>query len=409
MAEQTEQGPAPRKLRIAIFGGRGIPSTYSGTETFFIELAPRLAQRGHEVIIYCRKSLFKERPSHYQGVRLIYLPSIETKNLGTFTHTLACMADVLRRDVDAMLVTNVANAFHCVIPRMFRQNCAINVDGIEWRRGKWGPLGKGYFYLNAKLCGKILPKGIITDAYAMRQLYLEQFKTPSACIAYGGNIERSTQPEVVRQYGLEPGGYYLIASRLVPENNAALIVDGFKKAATSRVLAIAGGVNYNSDFVEDLKRNAGDRVRFLGHVDSIEHVKELHCNAYAYIHGHMMGGTNPALLKALGCGNCVIAHDNPFNAEVLGDYGLLFRDADDLAHKIALIEETPARAEGLRQRASDRIRTVYSWERITDQYEELFYQLSAGKDPTRIHSSVLEDAARKDPVLALENSLSNQP
>lgn len=382
-----------RKLRLAIFGGRGIPSTYSGTEAFFIEIAPRLAERGHEVIVYCRKSLFKERPPEYKGVRLIYLPSIETKNLGTFTHTLACMFDVLRRDVDAMLVTNVANAFHCVIPRIFRQKCAINVDGIEWKRGKWGPVGKFYFHTNARLCGRILPRGVVTDAYGMRKLYLEEFGTPSACIAYGANIEASTHPEVVREHGLEQGNYYLIASRLVPENNAALIVEGFKKAATRRVLAIAGEANYRAKFIEDLKATAGDRVRFLGHVDDLGHVKELHCGAYAYIHGHMMGGTNPALLKALGFGNCILAHDNPFNAEVIGGAGLLFRDADDLARKIELIEQKPEVAERLRRAAPERIRARYTWDHITDQYEELFYQLAAGEDPTREHSSVREAEA----------------
>jgi glycosyltransferase involved in cell wall biosynthesis len=379
-----------RKLRIAIFGGRGIPSTYSGTETFFIELAPRLVERGHEVIIYCRRSLFKERPAEYRGVRLIYLPSIETKNLGTFTHTLACMIDVLRRDVDAMLVTNVANAFHCVIPRIFRQNCAINVDGIEWKRGKWGRIGKSYFRWNARLVGKILPKGIITDAYAMRDLYLNEFKTPSACIAYGGNIEASTHPEVLRQYDLEPGNYYLIASRLVPENNAALIVEGFKKSPTRRLLAIAGNANYRSQFIDDLKANAGDRVRFLGHVGNMEHVKELHCNCFGYIHGHMMGGTNPALVKALGYGNCILAHDNPFNEEVLGEYGLLFKDADELASEIQQLEQNPQLAEKYRRHAPERVREVYNWERITSQYEELFYLLARGEDPTRVHSSVSE-------------------
>ena len=379
-----------RKLRLAIFGGRGIPSTYSGTEAFFIEIAPRLAERGHDVIVYCRKSLFSERPPEYKGVRLIYLPSIETKNLGTFTHTLACMFDVLRRDVDAMLVTNVANAFHCVVPRLFRQKCAINVDGIEWKRGKWGPAGKFYFYMNARLCGKILPKGVVTDAYGMRKLYLDEFGTPSACIAYGANIESSTNPEVVGQYGLERGNYYLIASRLVPENNATLIVEGFKRSTTRRILAIAGDANYRAKFIDDLKSSAGDRVRFLGHVSSIDHVKELHCGAYAYIHGHMMGGTNPALLKALGFGNCILAHDNPFNSEVIGGHGLLFKDADELAQKIDLIESRPDIAEGFRRSAPDRVRARYTWEHITDQYEELFYQLAAGEDPTRVHSSVRE-------------------
>lgn len=387
-----------RKLRLAIFGGRGIPSTYSGTETFFIELAPRLVERGHDVIVYCRKSLFDERPPSYRGVRLVYLPSVETKVLGTFTHTLACMIDVLRRDVDAMLVTNVANAFHCIIPRLFRQNCALNVDGIEWKRGKWGTLGKKYFYWNAKVCGKILPRGIITDAYAMRDLYLREFKTPSACIAYGANVESSEHPELLSRYGLEPGNYYLIASRLVPENNAALIIEGFKRASTSRLLAIAGDANYRSSFIDELRANAGDRVRFLGHVADIDHVKELHCNCYAYVHGHMMGGTNPALLKALGFGNCILAHENPFNAEVLGEYGLLFRDAGDLADKIRTIESQPEIAERMRHRAADRIRAVYSWDRVTDQYEELFYQLAAGENPSQVHSSVLEYADKESTV-----------
>jgi len=386
---------ARRKLRIAICGGRGIPSTYSGTETFYIELAPRLVDRGHEVIVYCRKALYSNRPASFKGVRLIYLPSLETKNFGTLTHTLACMADVVRRDVDVLLVTNVANAFHCLIPRVFRVNCALNVDGIEWRRGKWGRLGKAYFYLNARLSGRILPRGIVTDAYAMRRLYLDQFHTPSACIAYGANIESSSDPGTVRKYGLEPGGYYLIASRLVPENNAALIVEGFKQSATRRVLAIAGDANYHSRFVDNLKAEAGDRVRFLGHVDSIDDIRELHCNSYAYIHGHMMGGTNPALLKALGYGNCILAHANVFNAEVLGDYGLLFRDAAELAAKISMIEQKPEIAESLRRRAPERIRTLYNWDRVTDQYEELFYQLAAGANPTKIHSTVMEADERE--------------
>lgn len=376
------------KLRLAICGGRGIPSTYSGTETFFVELAPRLVERGHQVIVYCRRALFKERPPEYKGVRLIYLPSIETKNLGTFTHTVACMLDVIRRDIDALLVTNVANALHCIIPRLSRIPCALNVDGIEWKRGKWGSLGKSYFYLNAKLSGRILPRGIVTDAYAMRNLYLREFSTPSACIAYGGSIEVSTNPDAVRQYGLEPRGYYLVLSRLVPENSADMIVDGFNQTTTSRPLAIVGDANYKSQFVERLKARAGDRVRFLGHVGDREHVKELFCNAYAYLHGHTVGGTNPTLLHALGSACCILARDNPFNTEVLADHGLLFSNPGELAGKISFLEDKPSVAEDYRRRAPERIRTAYSWERITDQYEELFYQLADRKNPTLDHSSV---------------------
>jgi glycosyltransferase involved in cell wall biosynthesis len=382
-------------LRIALFGARGIPHTYSGTEAFFGELAPRLVERGHDVIVYCRRSLFRDKPKYYKGVRLIYLPSLETKSLGTPTHTLCCVLDVLFRKVDVMLVTNVANAFHCIVPRLLGKNVAMNVDGVEWKRNKWGPVSKRYFHWNARMVGKIIPRGVITDAYEMRRIYLEEFGTPSACIAYGANIEQSKHPEVVAQYGLKRFGYHLIASRLVPENNADLILDAYQRVQSDRVLAVAGDANYRSKFVEKLKRTKDARVRFLGHVSNADHIKELHCGAYSYIHGHSMGGTNPALLKALGYGNCVLALHTPFNAEVVRSYGLLFHNAVDLAAKIQRIEHDPQLADTYRRKAPDRIRQAYTWDRITEQYEEFFQQLIAGENPTIIHSTVFQEAAAR--------------
>jgi glycosyltransferase involved in cell wall biosynthesis len=394
-----------RKLRIALMGSRGLPHTYGGAEAFFLEFAPRLVERGHEVIVYNRRSLFKDKPSHYKGVRLVYLPSIETKNLGTLTHTLACVFDVLFRKVDVILCVNVGNAAHLILPRLFGKNVSCNVDGLDWLRDKWGPLAKKYYYFNAKIVGRVCPKGIITDAYEMHRVYMDDFHTPSACIAYGANIEASTNPDVVTQYGLIPGKYYLIASRMVPENNADLIVNAFNRIKTDKTLAIAGNANYKSEFLQKLKETAGPNVKFLGHIGNAEHVKELHCNCYAYVHGHMMGGTNPALVKALGYGNMVLALNTLFNEEVVQDYGVLFdMTVDDLQKKMQYIEDHPAIAADYRRRAPERIREAYTWDHITDQYEELFLQLAAGDDPTRTHSTVVN---HRD-ALARTASLSRQ-
>jgi glycosyltransferase involved in cell wall biosynthesis len=263
------------------------------------------------------------------------------------------------------------------------------VDGQDWKRGKWGRAARSYFHWCAKHIGEICPRGVITDAIGMRQIYLDEFGTTSACIASGADVQVSTRPEIVREYGLEPFGYYLIASRLVPENNAELIVKAFERVRTDRLLAIAGTANYKSKFVERLKETKDPRVRFLGHIADPEHMKELHCNTYAYVHGHSLGGVNPALLKALGCGNCVLALNTPFNVEPLQNYGILFEhDVDDLARKLQEIEDHPEAAAQYRRRAPERIREAYTWEGIADQYEEFFLRLVAGEDPTRTHSSV---------------------
>jgi glycosyltransferase involved in cell wall biosynthesis len=399
--------PPKRKLRIAICGLRGIPHSYSGTEAFIAQLAPRLVDRGHEVIVYCRRSLFRDRPPSYRGVRLIYLPSIETKVLGSPTHTFLCGLDVPFRKVDFVLVMNIVNGLHCAVLRALGQQCAIMVDGQDWKRGKWGRFAKSHFHWCAKHIGKICPRGVITDALGMRQIYLDEFGTTSACIASGSDIHVSTRPEVVRDYGLKPFEYYLIASRLVPENNAELIVKAFEHVRTNRLLAIAGTANYKSKFVDCLRATKDPRVRFLGHVADPEHMKELHCNAYGYVHGHSLGGVNPALLKALGCGNCVLALNTPFNVEPLQSYGILFEhDVDDLACKLQEIDNHPEIAAEYRRRAPERIREAYSWETITDQYEEFFLRLAAGEDPTRTHSSV---AALEAGLVGSENRMFIRP
>src|SRR5580692_2535342 len=340
------------KLRIAFCGTRGIPHTYGGAEAVMVELAPRLAARGHEVIVYCHRSQFRERPAAYKGVKLIYLPGIDTKVLATPTHTVLSMADVLLRRPDVIVAWNLTNAIPCVIPRLFRKSVAVMVDGLDWRRDKWGRLGKAYFYMSARLVGRICPRGVITDTGDMQKVYLEEFGTTSACIPCAANVEDSQDPDVVRRYGLEPFQYYLICSRLVPENNADLIIEAFKSLKTDRLLAIAGSANYRSRFVDQLKGTRDKRVRFLGHVGDLDHVKELHCNAYAYVHGHSAGGTNPSLLKALGCGNCILALSTPSNSEVLGHYGIQFeRAVDDLAIKLQYVEDHAEVATAYRERA----------------------------------------------------------
>ncbi len=366
-------------LRIAIAGIRGLPSTYSGYETFIAELAPRLVQRGHEVTIYCRKSLFAERPAEYQGMKMVYLPSLEHKAFSTLSHSFFAVTHATFAKNDLVFVVNAANGMFGFIPRMVRRPCVLNVDGMEWLRPKWNKLAKWIFHTSAKLGTKFYDE-IVTDADEMHRLYAKEFGIDSEYIAYGANIEESTHPEVLEKYGLKPRGYYLIASRLVPDNNADIIVEAFVKSGSNRILAIAGGADYKGNtvekmFIDKLRELGGDKVKFLGHVNSSEHIKELHCNCYAYAHGHQFGGINPSLLKALGFGNAILALNTPFNAEVLenGKYGVLFeKNADDLAKKIADLDRDEAKAEAFRRSAPDRIRERFTWDQITDQYEELF-------------------------------------
>lgn len=371
-------------MKIAIIGIRGLPSTYSGYETFIGELAPRLQQRGHDVTIYCRKSLFKERPAEYQGMRMRYLPSVEHKFLSTLSHTALSIMDASLRDFDLVFVVNAANGLFGIVPRLFGKRCVLNVDGMEWLRPKWNSLARNFFKTSARLGTKFYNE-IVTDADEMHRLYAAEFGIDSEYIAYGANIESSEHPEWIDEYGVEPRSYYLIASRLIPDNNADLIVQGFVESGSKRSLLIAGGADYAGNtveraFIDRLKELSNDRVRFTGHISKPGHIKELHCNCFGYIHGHQFGGINPSILKALGFGNLVIALDTPFNSEVLdrGKYGLLYeKNVQSLVEQIRYAETNEAAVVKYRRLAPERIRERFTWEQITHQYHDLFERIVA--------------------------------
>jgi len=369
-------------MKIAILGLRGLPSTYSGYEAFISEMAPRLVERGHEVTVYCRSSLFTEKPESWRGIKLRYIASLEHKITSTLSHSFLSMVDASFRDFDVVLVVNAANGMFGIVPRLLGKPSVLNVDGMEWLRPKWSPLARFVFKNSARL-GCLFYDRVVTDAEEMHRLYARDFGINTDYIAYGGNLLQSEHPEVLADYGLKAGDYYLIASRLVPDNNADLIVKAFVDSGSTKTLAIAGGADYRGNTVEQqflnrLKEMANDRVRFLGHIGKPDHVNELHCNCFAYVHGHQFGGINPSILKALGCGNLVLALNTPFNAEVLDTerYGLLWeKNAESLCAVMKKIEADPAQAEKFRSTAQQRIRDTFSWERITGQYEELFKQL----------------------------------
>src|ERR1051326_2844333 len=289
-------------MRIAIVGSRGYPYVYSGYETFVAELAPRLVQGGHEVIVYCHRGLFDSRPPVMNGVRLVYVPALEHKILSQLSHSFLAtlhVACVSRPDV--ALYVNSANGPFGWLLRVARIPSVLNVDGLEWLRPKWKGLGARYFHWASRV-GIRAFNAIITDAAAMAKIYQAEFGAKSHTIAYGANLGSSEQPERVRELGVEPNDYYLVVGRLIPDNNGALIVDGFARTGVRRKLLIVGDVPYRDEYARAIKGTRDPRVIFPGYVRDQALLRELYCNAYGYIHGHGYGGTNPALLKALANG-----------------------------------------------------------------------------------------------------------
>jgi glycosyltransferase involved in cell wall biosynthesis len=361
-----------------MFGLRGLRPDLeiSGFETAFSEIAPRLVARGHSVTIYCRAGAHSpaNRPRTADGVDLVYMPSPGGKNLSAVASTGLAVAHALAtRTFDVWFFVNVGMGHHAALARLSRKPVVMNVDGLDWQRGKWGPVARAYFYSAAKMAVRACTT-IVTDAEAMRAYYREHFSRDSEMIPYGASVEQSERPELIARFDLAPRAYYLIVSRLIPENSLDAMLEGFTRSSSKRRLVVVGDANYHDAFHERLQRLAAadERIMMVGRVSDQQLLKELWCNAYAYLHGHSVGGTNPALLRAMGYGACIAARDTVFNREVLGDTGLFFDDERSVAREIDELDADPARAEQLGRLGPPRIEACYSWEYVASEYDRVF-------------------------------------
>src|SRR6266478_5539075 len=363
-------------MRIAILGTRGIPASYGGFETFAEHLSTRLVARGHEVTVYCRAHYVSPRQLEYHGVRLKVLPTIRHKYFDTVIHGFLSALHAVRGRFDVALICNAANAPFAPILRFTGTPVAINVDGLEHKRKKWGLLGRRYYKL-AEYLSTVLPNVMVTDAQVIQDYYLVRHNSPSTMIAYGSEVERRPDRTAVRRWRAEPNRYVLYVSRLEPENNAHLVIEAFKKVRTAHKLLIVGDAPYAHDYIRDLKLRArGDkRIIFTGFVFGQDY-RALQQNAYCYVHATEVGGTHPALLEAMGYGNCVLTLATPENIEAVGDAGISYTDEFDLAEKLQRVLRDGSLVHGFRNRAQLRVQKYYDWDRIVDQYEQLFAEMA---------------------------------
>lgn len=364
------------KLKIAILGTRGIPANYGGFETFAEELSVRLAKKGHEVTVYCRANNIRTKERFYKGVRLTVLPAISHKYFDTVVHTFLATLHSLFTGNQILYYCNSVNAVFLALPRIFGKKVIINVDGLEWQRKKWNRLAK-YIYRISEYLAVLFSNKVVTDSVIIRDYYKSKFGKITEYISYGADTTRYVPAgHVLEKLGIRQGKYMLYVSRLEPENNAHILIKAYEQVKTDMPLVIVGSAPYNTAYISELKSTKDKRIKFAGSIYG-EGYFELLSNAFAYVHGNEVGGTNPALLQAMASGNCVIANGVNFNREVVKDCGLCYEpgNSQDLQNKIEYLLSHPLEAQNYREMAAERIKKYYNWDDVVNKTEKLMETL----------------------------------
>jgi glycosyltransferase involved in cell wall biosynthesis len=371
-------------LRISVIGSRGIPAGYGGFETFAQELCPRLVDLGNDVTVYCRKGYTgDDLLEEYKGVRLIHTPSMRRRELEQLSHEASSILDSLRRGVDLYYFLGYRGSPMYVPLRASRRIVVVNTDGLEWRRSKWSGFGRKYLRFAEWTAARLGSDHLVSDAKAIRSYFQRTYGVDSRYLTNGAYpFSREDLPEgALDQWELAPDSYYLVACRIEPENNIHLIIRDFLASGSTRQLVIAGGMNYETPYWRHLQ-DLGSRgnVRFLGPVYGQMLIEYLHLGCFGYLHGHEVGGTNPALLKGMGCGNLVLALETEFNTENLGETGRYWtKDDGSLADQIRWAESHPDEGRQLGEAARQRVRDHYAWDQVARDHDAFFRELGRGR------------------------------
>jgi glycosyltransferase involved in cell wall biosynthesis len=382
-------------MKIAILGTRGIPASYSGFETAVEQLAARLTARGHEVTVYCRPHVVDRKLTHYNGAALVHLPTVQNKYLDTFVHTfLSAVHSARVTKPDVALFFIAGNSPLCLIPRWAEIPAVINIDGLDSDRRKWPAFAKAYLRFAESTAPRWADRAI-TDSYAVAEIFQRRYGRSISVVPYGVEDPGHNGTETLERLGLQPRKYILFVGRLEPENNPHLLVDAFSRIGADRAqgmkLVIVGGAPYAGEYIRQVWRSADPRVVFPGYIFGRGYW-ELQRHAYLFCAPTEVGGTHPVILEALAVGNCVLVNDHRPNAETVADAGAYFSGrigVDDLTIQLDRLLNDPALVEEYRERALRRARS-YSWDAVTDQYEQLLSAVRAETGPGLLPPSLVD-------------------
>lgn len=378
---------------VMIIGSKGIPGAYGGYETFVDKLTA-YHEKSSEIMYHIACKDTKTRETTYHGAHCFH---IKVPNIGAaqaIYYDLAALRYCVRYLKENQISNPIVYILACRIgPFMFHYKKQIeklggkvyvNPDGHEWMRAKWSLLVRKYWKISEKLMVKhadlLVCDSKNIEAYIQKTY--QSYHPSTTYIAYGAEVyhKSSTVSEKLQAWlvekGLKKNGYYLVVGRFVPENNYETMILEFMKSQSKHDFALI--TNVEDAFLARLKEQThfdqDPRIKFVGTVYDQDLLREIRANAYGYLHGHEVGGTNPSLLEALGSTSLNLLLDVGFNRECADTSALYWnKTSGNLA---CLLEEADQMTEEqitkLGELAKERIIRYYSWSYISNQYRELF-------------------------------------
>ena len=345
-----------------------MPAAHGGFESFAERLVPWMVKAGWRVTVYCQGSETGERyEDNWEGCRRVHIPVKADGSLGTIEFDVKSTI-AAANEKGVLLTLGYNTGFLSAYARVRGKTNIINMDGIEWRRAKYTKIQQVYLWLNERIAaasGNIL---IADHPEIVRHHSTHASPNKISMIPYGSENIEVADERLLTNFGIERDRFFTVIARPEPENSILEIVRAFSRRPRDARLVVLGNYSRQHSYQSAVVAAASDEVIFPGAIYDKPTLHALRLFSSAYVHGHQVGGTNPSLVEALGAGNALIAHDNPFNRWVADDAGLFFSGEDDCEKCIEGLIEPSSLRDQLRTNARLRWEAEFTWPKVLSEY-----------------------------------------
>lgn len=363
-------------MKIAMLGHKQFPTRSGGVEVVVLELASRLAQRGHDVTVYDRGKI--DGDEMVMGVRRVGTFTFKKQSLNAFLSSFFATFKILPKKYDIVHYHAIGPSVPIFLAHLFRKNTVSTIHGLNWRVDKWGSFAKKYLKLGEKMAVKYADE-IVVLSEDMHRYFLDTYGRDTTLILNGVSAVPETPAKIITErFGLKKDDYLFYVGRISPEKGPQDLIEGFKKSNTGKKLVIAGTVPDN-EFGDSIRAAAEgcEDIIFTGFADG-DLLNELYSNCALYVLPSHTEGLALTLLEAMSCGAKCLVSDIPENTCVLGDFGYSFRvsDTDDLAR---VLEEAVADVNTRPEEEKAFVAENYSYDRVVDRHVEMYERILSKK------------------------------
>jgi glycosyltransferase involved in cell wall biosynthesis len=375
-------------MKIAYIGQKGIPVKTGGVERYVEEVATRMVALGHEVFVYARNNYTDKNLTEYEGVKIIRLPSIPTKNLDAISHTFLATMHALFQDYDVIHYHSIGPTSLSFIPKFFKKNLAViaTFQCQDYFHKKWGVFAKAYLRFSEKLTCTV-PDRTIAVSEELRIYAQRRYQKDLVYIPNGAEIRFNANDNTLSEWNLTKNEYIFSASRLIRHKGIHYLINAFNRLCEKNLnqgkkLVIAGDGSFTDDYVRELRELAKNnkQIIFTGTISG-EKLEQLFSHCYLFVQPSESEGMSLALLEAMGYGKAILISNILENVSVLRGSGFMFENKDekDLEDKLLGILSNPEIAKSAGEESQNIAKQFYDWDKIVTQIEKLYQEVQLEK------------------------------